>query len=40
MAGEDDVDAAVAAGRVRLQGDTDAGRALLAAVWRSDISAA
>ncbi|CAM3338616.1 helix-turn-helix domain-containing protein [Kibdelosporangium persicum] len=39
MAGEVGVDAAVAAGRVRLEGDTNACRALLAAVWRSDDSA-
>jgi putative sterol carrier protein len=39
MAGEVEVDAAVAAGRVRLEGDTNACRALLAALWRSDVSA-
>jgi DNA-binding HxlR family transcriptional regulator len=38
MAGEVEVDAAVAAGRVRLEGDTNACRALLAALWRSDVS--
>lgn len=39
MAGEDDVNAAVAAGRVRLGGDTHAGRTLLTALWRSDVAA-
>jgi hypothetical protein len=39
MAGEVEVDAAVDAGRVRLEGDTNACRALLAALWRSDVSA-
>jgi DNA-binding HxlR family transcriptional regulator len=38
MAGEDEVEAAVAAGRVRLEGDTDAGRALLEALWCSHVS--
>ena len=39
MAGDLEVDAAVAAGRVRLEGNTNACRALLAALWRSDVSA-
>jgi DNA-binding HxlR family transcriptional regulator len=39
MAGDVEVDAAIAAGRVRLEGDTRACRALLAALWRSDVSA-
>ena len=39
MAGEAGVDAAVEAGRMRLEGDTNACRALLAALWRSDVSA-
>jgi DNA-binding HxlR family transcriptional regulator len=39
MAGEVEVDAAVAAGHIRLAGDTTACLALLAALWRSDVSA-
>jgi DNA-binding HxlR family transcriptional regulator len=39
MAGDVEVEAVIAAGRVRLEGDPNACRALLAALWRCDVSA-